>query len=97
MKKRLFGLITICLLLSFCMCFGVACNSNKNTETTTTSAETEAPVTEAPTTEAPKTEAPTTEAPAADEGGCGSTVGVAGLALVAALGTCTVFVSKKRD
>ena len=40
----------------------------------------------------------TTEAPAANAAntsGCGSTVGVAGIALVAALGTCTVFVSKK--
>ena len=69
------------------------------TEAPETEAEvtTEAPATEAPTTDAPKTEAPTTEAPAANESGCGSTVGVAGLALVAALGTCTVFVSKKRD
>ena len=58
---------------------------------------TEAPATEAPTTEAPATEAPTTEAPANEKGGCGSSVGVAGLALVAALGTCTVFVSKKKD
>ena len=71
---------------------------------------TEAPTTEAPATEAPTTEAPTTEAPEAEvttapytdpveepAGGCGSTVGVAGLALVAALGTCTVFVAKKRD
>ena len=58
---------------------------------------TEAPETEAPTTEAPKTEAPTTEAPAEEEGGCGSSISVAGLALVAALGTCTVFVAKKRD
>ena len=68
------------------------------TETPATEeASTEAPATEAPTTEAPKTEAPTTEAPAEEESGCGSTIGVAGLALVAALGTCTVFVSKKRD
>ena len=69
------------------------------TEAPETEAEvtTEAPATEAPTTEAPKTEAPTTEVPAADEGGCGSTVSVAGLALVAALGTCTVFAAKKRD
>ena len=68
---------------------------------------TTAPVTEEPeaeaTTKAPETEAPTTEAKteaskndaAANTSGCGSTVGVAGIALVAALGTCTVFVSKK--
>ena len=69
--------------------------------------ETEAPTTE-PVTEAPvadETEAPVaddvTEAPATDapkaEGGCGSSVAVAGIALVAALGTCTVFVAKKKE
>ncbi len=60
---------------------------------------TEAPVTEAPTnenpTEAPATESPVTEAPA--EGGCGSSVALAGIALVAALGTCTAFVAKKKE
>jgi len=65
------------------------------TETEATEApETEAPVTEAPVTEAPVTEAPETEAPA--DGGCGASVAAVGVALVAALGTCTVFVSKKR-
>jgi hypothetical protein len=67
-----------------------------------TAAPTDAPTTEAPTdapTDAP-TAAPTEKAtdaatePAA--GGCGSTVTVAGLAIVAALGTCAVFVEKKR-
>ena len=65
--------------------------------------ETEAPTTEAPTTETPTTEvaddvteAPTTEAPVA-EGGCGSSVALAGIALVAALGTCTAFVAKKKE
>ena len=66
-------------------------------------------ITEAPTTEAP-TEAPETDAPAAtdapDEGepdiadlptGCVGTVSAAGVAIVAALGTCTVFVSKKKE
>ena len=70
------------------------------TEAPTTEAPTEAPTTEAPTeaptTEAPVTEAPTTEAPVA-EGGCGSSVAVMGIALVAALGTCAVVVSKKED
>lgn len=56
---------------------------------------TEAPTTEDPT-EAPTTEAPVTEAPAA-EGGCGSSVALAGIALVAALGTCTAFVAKKKE
>ena len=78
------------------------------TEAATTEAPTTEPVTEAPTTEAattepateipePVTEAPTTEAPAEDKEGCGSTVSVTALALVAALGTCTAFVSKKKD
>ncbi len=59
--------------------------------------EPEAPTNENPT-EAPVTEAPAgeTEAPAAD-GGCGGSVAVAGLALVAALGTCTAFVAKKKE
>ena len=68
--------------------------------------ETEAPTTE-PVTEAPvvdetdapagddATDAPVTEAPA--EGGCGGSVAVAGIALVAALGTCTAFVAKKKE
>ena len=47
-------------------------------------------------TEANVTEAPVTEAPAA-EGGCGSSVAAAGIALVAALGTCTAFVAKKKE
>ena len=46
-------------------------------------------------TEANVTEAPVTEAPA--EGGCGSSVAAAGIALVAALGTCTAFVAKKKE
>ena len=68
------------------------------TEAPTTEPVTEAPVVEE--TEAPvvdETEAPTTEAPAAAEGGCGSSVAVAGIALVAALGTCTAFVAKKKE
>lgn len=64
---------------------------------------TDATVTEAPVgdvtedvaaTDAPATEAPTTEP---TKGGCGSSVSLAGLALVAALGTCTVFVAKKKE
>ena len=63
----------------------------------TTEAPTSEPTTEAPATEAPATEAPTTEAPAENNGGCASSVGVAGVSLVAALGTCTVFVAKKKE
>lgn len=64
--------------------------------------ETEAPATEAPTTEvstteAPKTEAPITEASVENNAGCASSVSVAGIALLAALGTCTAFVAKKKD
>jgi len=71
----------------------------------TTAAPTTAPTTTAPVTTAPVTTAPVTTAPATDDvttaapeakGGCGGTVTVAGLALVAALGTCAVFVEKKR-
>ena len=72
-------------------------------------AETEAPTTEAPAeeTEAPDADVdkPTDEGnadnsePVATTGnsGCGGSVAVAGLALVAALGTCTVFVAKKKE
>ncbi len=59
---------------------------------------TEPEVTEPEVTEAPAgdvTEAPETEAPA--ESGCGSSVALAGIALVAALGTCTAFVAKKKE
>jgi len=59
--------------------------------------ETEAPAVDDPATEAPVTEAPTTEteAPAAT-GGCGSSVAAVGVALVAMLGTCAIFVEKRR-
>ena len=64
----------------------------------------EAPTTTAPTTTAPTTTAPTTtKAPETTEApktevpkGCKGTVGVAGFALVAALGSCAVYVEKKR-
>ena len=59
-------------------------------------ATTEAPVTEAPEAEVPATEAPTPEAPAEEKRGCGSTVSIAGLALITSLGACTVFVTSKK-
>ena len=69
----------------------------RETEAPTTEAPvTEAPATEVPTTEAPVTEAPTTE-PTVEEGGCGASVALAGIALVATLGTCTAFVAKKKE
>jgi len=70
--------------------------------------ETEAPVVEDPetenvedpTTDAPATDAPSADDPATDEpktdGGCGSSVAAVGVALVAALGTCTAFINKRR-
>ena len=58
-------------------------------------AATEPAATEPAATEPAATEPAATE-PAA-EGGCGSVVSFAGLALVAALGTCTVFVAKKKE
>ena len=65
-------------------------------EVTTEEVTTEVPATEVPTTEVLATEAPTTDV-VEEEGGCGSTVGIAGLALVAALGTCTVLAAKKKE
>ena len=47
-------------------------------------------------TEPEVTEGDVTEAPVA-EGGCGSSVALAGIALVATLGTCTAFVAKKKE
>ena len=56
------------------------------------------PVTEASpeseSAETPETDAPETEA--VDQKGCGGSVAVVGIALVAMLGTCTVFISKKK-
>ena len=66
------------------------------TEPATTEPVTEAPAEETEAPVADETEAPVTEAPKA-EGGCGSSVAVAGIALVAALGTCTAFVAKKKE
>ena len=58
-------------------------------------AATEPAATEPAATEPAGDDTPETE-PAA-ESGCGSSVSFAGLALVAALGTCTVFVAKKKE
>ena len=69
-----------------------ACGAACGTAPTTT-----APTTTAPTTKAPETKAPETTAPKTEEKkGCKGTVTVAGLALVAALGSCAIFVEKKR-
>ena len=66
-----------------------------NVESETT--ETTAPDTEAPdTTEAETSEVVETEAPASEDG-CGSSVGLVGIALVMTLGTCTAFVAKKKE
>ena len=63
-------------------------------EETTETVTTTEPATEDPSAGAPETTEPTAEEP---KKGCGSSVSVAGIALVAALGTCTVFVSKKKE
>ena len=52
--------------------------------------------TEAPETSNVDTEAPATDAPASEDG-CGSSVGLVGVALVMALGTCTAFAAKKKE
>ena len=79
-------------------------------ENTTITVPADKPETEAPTTEAP-TQAPDTEVteaveesdmghytePTVDEEGCTGALSLAGIALVAALGTCTAIVSKKKD
>ena len=65
-----------------------------------TPAATEPAATE-PAGDAPVATEPAGDTPAATEpakeGGCGGAVSFAGLALVAALGTCTVFVAKKKE
>ena len=68
----------------------------ETTAAPTTEAPTEAPVvTDAPTESAEQTDAPTTEAPAT-AGGCGASISVAGMALVAVLGMGVTAVSKKK-
>ena len=103
MKKRI--LVILSLLLCFTCVFScIGCESVDNDETDAIETEKNADdatdkKTEKPTdkvTEAPKaTENKATE-PEEEKKGCGGTVSVAGLALVAALGTCAVFVEKKR-
>ena len=74
----------------------VADDTTEPEEVTTEPAATE-PATTEPATEEVTTKAPETTAPVEEKKGCGSSVSVAGLALVAALGTCTVFVAKKKE
>ena len=76
--------------------FGGRYDAEETEAEETEAATTEAPATEAATTAAPATKAPETEAPEA-KGGCGASVSVAGIALVAALGACTAFVAKKKE
>ena len=47
--------------------------------------------------ETQETVASETEATPTEESGCGSSVALAGIALVATLGTCTLFVAKKKE
>ena len=69
-----------------------------------TEASTTEPVTEAPVEETEAVADETTNAPAVvtdgavdNDGGCGGSITVVGLSLVAALGTCTAFLAKKRE
>ena len=69
--------------------------------TTAKPATTKKPVTQKPTTVAATTVAPT-EAPAAtdapkDEGGCGSSIALSGVAMIATVGTITAFVTRKKE
>ena len=77
-------------------------------EPTTEEVTTEEPTTEEVTTEEPTTEEVTTEEPTESvttgipvinepKGNCKSSIGMMGLALVAALGTCAVVVTKKKE
>ena len=76
----------------------VADDTTEPADDTTEPAEvTTEPATTEPATEEVTTKAPETTAPVEEKKGCGSSVSVAGLALVAALGTCTVFVAKKKE
>ncbi len=59
--------------------------------------DTNTPGTDEPSTEASTLGEPSTESPAEQNKGCGGSVSLAGLALVAALGACTTFVGKKKD
>ena len=106
MKKLLALLLALALSLSM-----MACGAKEEAVTETAApAVTEAteatvatepaatePATTEPATEEVTTKAPETTAPVEEKKGCGSSVTVAGLALVAALGTCTVFVAKKKE
>lgn len=50
-----------------------------------------------PATDVPVTENDTTDTPAAEDKGCGAAVSAYSLAVVALIGTCTVFVTKKKE
>ena len=63
---------------------------------TTEPAKTEPATTEPATTEPATSEDVTTE-PATTKGGCGGSIGLMGLALVATLGTCAVVATKKKE
>ena len=69
---------------------------NGNDGETTTEPESNLPETTTPATEETTPVDESTE-PIAEEGGCGGTVGIAGLALMTALGTCAVFATKKKE
>lgn len=75
----------------------VADNTGTNAPETNGAEETTAANNDEVTTAKTETKAPETTEAAEEKSGCGSSVSVAGIALVAALGTCTVFVAKKKE
>ena len=72
---------------------GEALVEEEATDTTATDND----VTDADASDAPATDAPATDAPASPSNGCGSTVGVTSIALVALLGSCAIFATKKKE
>ena len=72
-------------------------NTTEEVEDVTTTKVNDADDDDEETTKKAETKAPETTAAVEEKGGCANSVSVAGLALVAALGTCTVFVAKKKE
>ena len=83
-------LVVFMLLPLFSACGPLGSSDDKDTATTYKDEE------ETKKKKPSKTEAET-EAEKVSSGGCGSSVSLAGLALVASLGTCAVFVANKKE
>ncbi len=72
-------------------------NNENNNENNNNSNENSNTDTKAPETSAPETKAPTADTSAEEKGGCGSTVGIAGVALITFASAAGIAVSKKRN